>query len=187
MVRRAILLLATMAVALVGVVAAQAAAQGAPQGGTHGANRDRQPPDAVLMRHSQVLQLGRQGSYCWGSFTAATCADYLPGYPARGVRVEAGSRLYIALRKPQRPDGFRVDAYADVDRYGFPVGDAQRLSTSLERIVRDSRTVGWDAFFSVGRPERHYYLDASGVWDHTRGSKASYGDSLWQFHVKTPR
>ena len=58
--RRAILLLATMAVALVGIVAAQALAQ---EG-----SRDPQPPDAVLMQGSQVLQLGQQGSYCWSYF-----------------------------------------------------------------------------------------------------------------------
>jgi hypothetical protein len=71
-VRRAILLLATMAVALVGIVAAQALAQ---EG-----SRDRQPPDAVLMQGSQVLQLGQQGSYCWsyiaGESWVTRCVDY---------------------------------------------------------------------------------------------------------------
>jgi hypothetical protein len=109
----------------------------------------------------------------------------VPSYPA-GDRVEAGSRLYVALRKPQRPDRFSIHAYRNLDRDGFPTGDAQRLSTSLERVVRDGRTVGWDVFFYVNRPDRHYYLDASGKWNHVRGSKASYGDSSWYFHVKTP-
>jgi hypothetical protein len=55
----------------------------------------------------------------------------------------------------------------------------------LERVVQDDRTVGWDIFFSVNRPDRHYYLNAYGEWNHVRGSKASYGQSSWQFHVKT--
>ncbi len=175
---RAILLLATMAVALVGIATVQAAAQ---EG-----SRDRQPPDAALMQGSQVLQLGQQGSYCWsyiaGEFWLTTCADFALSYPA-GDRVEAASQLYITLRKPQRPDRFRIYAYSDVDQNGFPIGDAQRLSTSLERVVRDGRTVGWDIFFSVNRPDRHYYLNAYGEWNRVRGSKASYGDSSWQFHV----
>jgi hypothetical protein len=179
-VRRAILLLATMAVALVGIVAAQALAQ---EG-----SRDPQPPDAVLMQGSQVLQLGQQGSYCWSYFAGeswlTSCADTGFSFPAAD-RVEAGSQLYITLRKPQRPDRFRIYAYRDVDQNGSPVGDAQRLSTSLERVVQDDRTVGWDVLFSVNRPDRHYYLVAEGRWNHVRGSKASYGDSSWFFHVKT--
>jgi hypothetical protein len=104
-------------------------------------------------------------------------------YPA-GDRVEAGSRLYIKLRKPQRPDRFSIHAYRDLDGDGFPVGDAQRLSISLERVVRDGKTVGWDVFFYVNRPDRHY-LNASGRWNHVRGTKASSGSSSWYFHVKT--
>jgi hypothetical protein len=178
--RRAILLLAMMAVALVGIVAVQASAQ---EG-----SRDRQPPDAALMQGSQILQTGRQGSFCWsyseGEVWGAVCADYVPSFPA-AARVEAGSQLYISLRKPQRPDKFRIYAYRDVDQDGFPIGDAQRLSTSLERVVRDGRTVGWDVLFSVNRPDRHYYLEAYGEWDYMRGSKASFGQSSWYFHVKT--
>jgi len=169
-----------MAVALVGIATVQASAQ---EG-----SRDRQPPDAALIEGSQILQLGHQGSYCWTYFTEqgwfGRCVDTLPSYPAAD-RVEAGSQLYITLRKPQRPDRFRIYAYRDVDQDGFPIGDAQRLSTSLERVVRDGRTVGWDVLFSVNRPGRHYYLDAEGQWNHVRDSKASYGDSSWHFHVKT--
>jgi len=179
-VRRAILLLATMAVALVGIATVQASAQ---EGG-----RDRQPPDALLMQGSQVLQLGRQGSYCWTYFIGqgwvTSCADFALSYPAAD-RVEAGSQLYITLRKPQRPDRFRIYAYSDVDQDGSPIGEAQRLSTSLERVVRDGRTVGWDVLFSVNRPGRHYYLNAEGQWNQVRDRKASYGQSSWQFHVRT--
>src|SRR3712207_498768 len=84
MVRRAILLLTTIAVALVGIAAVQAAAQ---EG-----SRDQQPPDTVLMQGSQILQLGRQGSYCWtystGEGWTGRCVDYVPSYPAAD-RVEA--------------------------------------------------------------------------------------------------
>ena len=71
----------------------------------------------------------------------SSCVDYGRSFPA-AARVEAGSQLYITLRKPQRPDRFRIYAYSDVDQDGFPVGDAQRLSASLERVIRDGRTVG---------------------------------------------
>jgi hypothetical protein len=183
MVRRAIILLTTAVVALVGIVAVQASAL---EG-----SRDRHPPDTVLKQRSQILQSGLQGSYCWNYFVEAeqfwvgNCTDYLPRYPA-GDRVEAGSRLHIKIRKAQQPDRFSLYAYRDIDGDGFPTGDAQRLSTSLKRVVRDGKTVGWDVFFYVNRPDRHYYLDASGKWNHVRGSKASYGDSSWYFHVKTP-
>lgn len=182
MVRRALILLTTAVVALVGLVAVQATAL---EG-----SRDRHPPDTVLKQRSQILQMGRQGSYCWSYFVEAeqfwvgSCADIVPSYPA-GDRVEAGSRLHIKIRKPQRPDRFSIHEYRDLDGDGFPVGDAQRLSTSLERVVRDGKTVGWDVFFNVNRPDRHYYLNASGRWNHVRGTKASSGSSSWDFHVKT--
>jgi hypothetical protein len=49
-------------------------------------------------------------------------------------------------------------------------------------VVRDGKTVAWDAYFRLERPDRHYYLGASGVWEG-RGERG--GDAYWQFHVKT--
>jgi hypothetical protein len=36
----------------------------------------------------------------------------------------------------------------------------------------------------LGGPfDRHHYLDAFGIWNHTGGREG--GDAYWQFHVKT--
>jgi len=58
------------------------------------------------------------------------------------------------------------------------------LTNALERVVRDGKTVAWDAVFSVNRPSRHYYLISEGHWQDREGCG---GDqyAYWSFHVKT--
>ena len=49
--------------------------------------------------------------------------------------------------------------------------------------MQDGRTVAWDAYFRLERPDRHYDIDASGYWRDDGGRER--GDSYWQFHAKT--
>ena len=58
------------------------------------------------------------------------------------------------------------------------------LNRTLERVVRDGKTVAWDAVFYVNRPDRDYYLVSRGLWRDTQGcGEDQY--AYWSFHVKT--
>ena len=57
-------------------------------------------------------------------------------------------------------------------------GVARRLFGDLA-----GKTVAWDVYFGLERPDRQYYLGAFGVWKNQ--SRTVHGDAYWQFHVKT--
>jgi hypothetical protein len=151
---------------------------------------DRKPPNAVLMKDKTVLQTGIKGSTCWtyyraGEGWAGSCVDRLYRFP-RADLVRAGSRLHIRINKPQRPETFKVYAYKGFDKEGmWPIGKPRRLDTTLRRVERDGKTVAWNVFIGVNRPDRHYYLETFGRWQDVPGTHISYGDALWFFHVKT--
>jgi hypothetical protein len=150
---------------------------------------DDNPPNEVLMKGSTVLQKGRMGSHCWSYYDGrpgAYCADYVYNFPRRAVLLRAGSTLHIRIDKPQRPDRVQVVAYPGFDRKNLaPIGKGRRLETTLRGVQRDGKTVAWDVFFRVSQPERHYYLDTWVVWERVPGTRISYGDLAWTFHVKT--
>ena len=130
------------------------------------------PPHATLKQDIRVLQHGRLLSYCWGD----SCADGPPGYPS-AVLVEPGTRLYIRLSENRRPKQFSLSTSQT------PEGRSpRRIDTTLRRVVRDGKTVAWDAYFSLERPERQHYMYAFGVW---KGAGGGHGDASWDFHVKT--
>ncbi len=58
------------------------------------------------------------------------------------------------------------------------------LKRSLERVVKDGKTVAWDAVFFVNRPGRDYYLISEGHWQDREGCGADQY-AYWSFHVKT--
>lgn len=124
------------------------------------------PPDAVLKQESRVIQDGRRISYCW----TTGCSDGLSNYPS-AVLVDSGSRLHIRISENERPDRFTLMSSQSPD------GDSRRIDTTLRRVERDGKTVAWDAYFRVDRPDRHYYLGAFSEWNP--------GDAYWEFHVKT--
>jgi hypothetical protein len=124
------------------------------------------PPDAILKQDNRALQDGRLISYCWSN----SCVDGVPRYPS-AVLVEPGTQLYIRLSENRRPERFSLRSR--------PSG---QIDPTLRRVVRDGKTVAWDAYFRLERPDRHYYLGAFGVW---KGSGGRSGDAYWQFHVKT--
>jgi hypothetical protein len=152
---------------------------------------DNRPPKAVLMKGENVLRKGALGSYCWNWYLGdgrgrGECADgAFLSYPSP-ERVKAGSQLHIRLKKPQKPDKFKVIAYKGFDREKLRlVGPKRRIETTLKPVKRDGKTVGWDAYFRVNKPDRHYYLDTYGNWYQDPDTQFSYGDGTWAFHVKT--
>jgi hypothetical protein len=150
------------------------------------------PPKAVLMKGATVLQTGRAGSSCWTSYDEGSgnwvslCVDTIYTFPHADDLLRAGTKLHIRLNKPQRPESFVVTAYEGFDREQMvPIGEGRRLATNLRRVERDGKTVGWDVFFRVNQPDRHYYLAPGGTWKRVPGTHISYGDGTWFFHVKT--
>ena len=142
-------------------------------------------PKTVLMKDNTELQNGRFIYGTWHYYEAGSWntvfADGFYGFPPSDV-VRAGSTLHIRIDKPQRPENFTITAYPRLDENGMSGdGERQRLATTLRRVERDGKTVAWDAYFRLKRPDRHYYLGAFGVWKGSRGSS----DAYWQFHVKT--
>jgi hypothetical protein len=130
------------------------------------------PPDATLKQGNTILQDGRLISYCW----IDRCVDGVSRYPS-AVLVEPGTQLHIRLSENKRPDRFSLT------RSWSPDGRERRLDTTLRRVERDGKTVAWDAYFRLERPDRHYYLGAFGVWKNQSGTVR--GDAYWQFHSRT--
>src|SRR5215207_1105003 len=130
------------------------------------------PPDATLKQGNTILQDGRLISYCW----IDRCVDGVSRYPS-AVLVEPGTQLHIRLSENRRPDRFSLTSSRSPD------GQSRRIDTTLRRVERDGKTVAWDAYFRLERPDRHYYLGAFGVWKNQSGTVR--GDAYWQFHVKT--
>jgi hypothetical protein len=150
------------------------------------------PPKAVLMKGATVLQTGRTGSSCWTSYEEGSgnwvglCVDKIYTFPHAGDLLRAGTKMHIRLNKSQQPESFVITAYEGFDREQMgPIGEGRRLATNLRRVERDGKTVGWDVFFRVNQPDRHYYLTTGGTWKRVPGTHISYGDGTWFFHVKT--
>lgn len=183
-------LLAAMAVGLLGVLLV---AQGPAQA------HDHRIPYTTLMKGKERLQVGRRViDSRWSSPSGKECASVttyytfvLPGdafnYPELD-RVAAGAELRVRISKPERPDSFRISAYPKIDEKGNPSGRRRALERTLERtlepVVRDGKTVAWDAVFSVERPSRNYYLIAEGHWRDVEGCGGGQ-HAHWSFHVKT--
>jgi hypothetical protein len=171
----AAVLLTAMAVALVGVLAAQVPASA----------HDHRVPKTVLMKGKQELQIGRKvNEYSWtypaGEGICATEQAVLTfGFPKEVPSVAADSVLKVRIHKSQKPRPFYV---AEVDQSGEPRGE---VNVRLKPVVRDERTVAWDAVFGVKRPDSDYYLEAEGHWKDRQGCNDADQYAFWTFHVKT--
>lgn len=64
----------------------------------------------------------------------------------------------------------------------MPAGRGREIRRTLEPVVRDGRTVAWDARFGLNRPGRQHYLIAEGHW---KGCDGMDDFALWSFHAKT--
>ncbi len=178
--RRTFVLLAAMAVALVGIVLIAQKPVSA---------HDHQIPNTVLMKGAKELQEGTkvvESSWDWPSGNNE-CVNLNRRYSTRFPETDsvgAGTKLRVRVFKSQRPDSFEIAAYRTVDENGAPSGQGRLLNSSLERVIRDGNTVAWDGVFSVNRPDRDYYLIAEGHWQDREGCGADQY-AYWSFHVKT--
>jgi hypothetical protein len=177
--RRTFVLLAAMAVAVVWALVAHGPASA----------HDHQIPNTVLKKGAKELQAGtRVVESSWNRPSGNNeCVNETAFYRTRFPetdRVAAASKLRVRIFKSQRPDSFEIAAYRTVDENGAPSGQGRLLNRSLERVVRDGKTVAWDAVFFVKRPDRDYYLISEGHW---RDREGCGGDqyAFWSFHVKT--
>jgi hypothetical protein len=173
-----VVVVATTALASMAIVAAEARAGSSSDGF----------PKLVLMQCETELQ-GRQFYYgTWNQYKAGewnkVYADGIGGFPQADT-VRAGSRLHIKINKPERPASFKIRSYRRVDQFSNPIGTRRLLDTTLRRVEREGKTVGWKVFFRVNEPDRHYYLETSGRWERVPGTHISYGHSHENYHVKT--
>jgi hypothetical protein len=99
---------------------------------------------------------------------------FLDVYPRADV-VGAGRKLHIRLNKAQRPERFTIKDHET----------GRHLETTLRRVERDSKTVAWDAYFRVNRPDHNYRLVTRGVWKPVPDTHIGYGYRVYLFHVKT--
>jgi hypothetical protein len=171
--------MAAMTVGLFRVLLTQGAAEA----------HDHRIPDTVLKKGTKGLQAGLLvNESSWNRPSGDNeCVNINTFYRTRFPeldRVAAGSKLRVRIFKAQRPDSFSVWAYEAVDENGEPVGEARVLKRTLERVVRDGKTVAWEAVFSGNRPKQDYYLVSGGLWQDREGCG---GDQFayWSFHLKT--
>jgi len=148
------------------------------------------PPQAVLMKGSYVIQVRSAEAAHWyfyerGRWVETHIDGFDFAYP-KADAVKAGRMLTVRLGKPQRPSTVRITAYPRLDANGDHAGHTQHLKSSLARVERGGKTIAWDVFFRVNRPDRHYYLDLSPAWERVPGTHDSYGDQiLYLLHVRT--
>lgn len=179
--RRKFVLLAALAVALAAIFLV---AQGPASA------HDHRPPKTVLMKGVKELQTGRLvEEYTWSypSRNGNSCitdeATFPFGFPREVPTVAAGRTLKIRIHNSDRPEPFYMQK---VDRKGVPRGEVGVL---LQPVVRDEKTVAWDAVFTVDRPETVYRLVAEGHWQDRDCSNPEPIDprqfAHWSFRVKT--
>jgi len=151
---------------------------------------DHQPPKTALMKQSKELQAGRlTDEYRWSypSRNGKACwtddAFFGFAFPKDVPTVTAGSKLRVRIQKSHKPDSFSLQ---EVDREGVPRGEVGVL---LKPVVRDGRTVAWDAVFAVERPDSVYRLLAEGHWRDRDCSNSEPVDpdqfARWTFRVNT--
>jgi hypothetical protein len=174
-----VVMVATMVLASTVVFAAEARA----------GSFDDSPPKAVLIKYENTVIQAREAVYAhwfyydekrgWMEYYSDS-ADYFDGIYPKAQVVGADRRLHVRLRKPERPSSLKIFA----SRTKF--GQARQLESTLKPVEKDGKTVGWDAYFRVDQPDRHYYIDVYPVWDEVPGTHTSYGDdTAYWLHVRT--
>ena len=62
----------------------------------------------------------------------------------------------------------------------------RQLKRTIRPVKQDGETVGWDVFFRVNRPGRHYYMNVESAWERVPGTRISYGEYIeYGLHVRT--
>ncbi|MBA2712794.1 MAG: hypothetical protein H0U55_04465 [Rubrobacteraceae bacterium] len=154
---------------------------------------DSQPPEAVLMKYKTVLQAQGNAAGSWHYYEEGwnyiiydNFGEY--DFPEPDT-VGAGRRLHVRFDKPERPSAVTINAWPRVkDGYDFeiPAGQRRQLERTLMPVKQGGETVGWDVFFRVNQPERHYYLVVRSGWERVPGTHISYGKNIsYGLHVRT--
>ena len=166
------ILAAALAVATLAVFTAEARA----------GSFDSQPPEAVLMKYKTVLQAQGNAGGTWHFYEGGwnhiiydNFGEYAFPEPDTGG---AGRRLHVRFDEPQRPSAVTINAWPKAkDGYDFevPAGQRRQLKRTLMPVKQGGETVGWDVFFRVNQPERHYYLVVRSGWERVPGTHISYG------------
>ena len=178
--RLMVIFLASMALGLLGILLASGAAQA----------HDHQIPNTVLKKGAKELQAGtlvKESSWnapAGGNECVNESAIYRTRFPEADI-VAAGAKLRVRVSKAQRPDSFEIAAYRAVDAEGTPIGEGRLLNRTLGRVVRDGKTVAWDAAFSVNGSGRDYYLISEGHWQDREGCERDQY-AFWSFHARIP-
>jgi hypothetical protein len=178
--RTAVVLAATAAALVAVVLVAQGPASA----------HDHQPPKTVLVKGNKTLQSGRLvAEYIWSypSRNGNSCITdeaVVPfGFPREVPTVAAGRTLKIRINTGHKLDSFYLH---EVDRGGEPRGE---VPVVLQPVIRDEKTVAWDAVFSVDRPKSVYRLVAEGHWQDQNCSDPGPIDphqfAHWSFKVRT--
>lgn len=150
---------------------------------------DHEPPKTVLMKGSKELQAGRltdeyrwsytspSGKACW------TDEATIPFAFPRGLpTVAAGSTLKVRVYKRHEPRPMLIQ---EIDLEGQPRGE---VAAKMRPVVRDGKTVAWNAVFTVDRPNTLYRLMAEGHWQDRDCSVEPIDPdqfARWTFRLKT--
>ena len=150
---------------------------------------DHHPPKTVLMKGGKELQAGRltdeyrwsypsrNGNACWTDEAFGFLA-----FPKGLPTVAVGSTLKLRVYKGQEPRPMLIQ---EIDREGQPRGE---VAARLRPVVRDGRTVAWDAVFTVDRLNTVYRLLAGGHWQERDCSVEPVDPdefARWSFRLKT--
>jgi hypothetical protein len=181
-----VVMAAAMALATLAVFAAEARA------GSFG-SFGSEPPRAVLMKYKTVIQAQGHsgGTWCYyegGPGWSCTIYDNFGTYSfPEPDTVGPGRRLHVRFYKPQRPSTVEINAYPRLSKDGLYLsGQRRQLKRMLRPVKKDGVTVGWDVFFRVNQPERHYYLVVRSAWERVPGTRISYGEEVsYGLHVRT--
>lgn len=153
------------------------------------AAHDHEPPETVLMKGSKELQAGRltdeyrwsypspNGKVCWTDDATIPFA-----FPKSSPTVAAGSTLKVRVYKRHEPGSMLIQ---EVDPEGEPRGE---VAAKMRPVVRDGKTVAWDAVFTVDRPNALYRLMVEGRWlDRDCSVEPIDPDQFarWTFRLKT--
>ncbi len=177
--RRTLVLLAGMAVSVVGIFVLAIGPASA---------HDHKPPKTVLMKGKQELQIGRKVEefrWAYPSRNGNAClvdeGTFAFGFPKEVPTVAVGSELKVRIHKSHKPEAFYME---EVDQEGTSRGE---VSVRLRPVIRSGERVAWDAVFTVERPETDYRLVSKGSWrdrDDCLGER-KLQFAHWSFHVKT--
>jgi hypothetical protein len=137
------------------------------------------------MEGKQELQTGRKvDEYAWTAPAGdGTCvqqnAFLIFRLPRETPTVAPGSKLRVRIYKAQKPRSFEM---VETDENGGATGE---VSIGLKPVVREDRTVAWDAVIRAERPDSEYRMKATGWWRDREGCGPADQFASWSFHLKT--